>query len=156
MMGIKRGLEGGLGLSSAAASPPGVFGAQFKNKLGRRQGLVASLLNDPKRSFSIWCRFICWLGFFAKTFDVGFGLIWCLVDVLADLRNVLVLPCRLYIDHKALPVGCADDPPIRESRIGNSDNENDCQQNSTGHWTLARERYWPFAGYSAYSPSVAE
>src|SRR6516164_10813196 len=106
-------------------------------------------------TFSIWCRFICWLGFFAKTFDVGFGLIWCLVDVVADLRNVLVLPCRVYIDHKALPVGCADDPPIRESRIGNSDNENDCQQNSAGHWALARERYWPFAGYSAYSPSAA-
>src|SRR5262245_51592611 len=111
--------------------------------------------NDPKRTFSIWRRLVCWFGFFAKTFDVGFGLIWCSVGVLADLRNVLVLPCRLYIDHDALPVGCADDPPIRESRIGNSHNENNCQQNSVDHWALARGRYSPFAGYSAYPPSVA-
>jgi len=69
--------------------------------------------NDPKQTISLWVRPICWFRFFAKMFDVSFGLFRCLVDVFADLGKVLVLPCRLYVDHDALPVGCPDDPPIR-------------------------------------------
>ena len=55
--------------------------------------------------------------FFANLFDVSFGLLACLVDVLAHLGNVLIIARRLYVDDKALVIGCADDPPIRESRI---------------------------------------
>jgi hypothetical protein len=86
--------------------------------------------NDPKRTFSLR---LCGFRFFAKTFDVDFGLIRRLIDVFTDPGNVLVLPCRLYVDHDALPVGCADDPPIRESRISNNDDQNGCQQNPMWH-----------------------
>ena len=55
--------------------------------------------------------------FFANLFDVSFGLLACLVDVLAHLGNVLIIARRLYVDDKAPVIGCADDPPIRERRI---------------------------------------
>jgi hypothetical protein len=64
------------------------------------------------RASWVACRLISGFRFFAKAFDVGFGLIRCLIDVFTDLGNALGLPCRLYVDDDALPVGSANNPPI--------------------------------------------
>jgi hypothetical protein len=89
--------------------------------------------HDPKQIFSLGVRPIGGFGFFTKTFDIGFRLIWCLVDVLADLGNALVLSRRLYVDDETRSVGSADDPPIRESRITSSNEKNGCQKNPMQH-----------------------
>src|SRR6476620_10679001 len=82
--------------------------------------------NDPKQTSRILFG-VSWLArglisgfrFFAKALHVSFGLVRCLIVVFADLGDGLVLSRRLYVDDDALPVGCANDPPICESRIGN-------------------------------------
>jgi|SRR6476469_9828954 hypothetical protein len=61
--------------------------------------------HDPKQIFSLGVRPIGGFGFFTKTFDIGFRLIWCLVDVLADLGNALVFSRRLYVDDETRSVG---------------------------------------------------
>ena len=88
---------------------------------------------DPKQIFSLGVRPIGGFGFFTKTFDIGFRLIWCLVDVLADLGNALVFSRRLYVDDETRSVGSADDPPIRESRVTSGDEKNGCQKNPMQH-----------------------
>ena len=96
--------------------------------------ITFSALNAAaKHIFSLGVRPIGGFGFFTKTFDIGFRLIWCLVDVLADLGNALVLSRRLYVDDETRSVGSADDPPIRESRITSGDEKNGCQKNPMQH-----------------------
>lgn len=63
--------------------------------------------------------------FFAEGFDPGFGLLLCLVDVLANLRNIIAR--RLDIDDEALPISCANNPPIRNGRISEGEQKNGCQ-----------------------------
>jgi hypothetical protein len=63
--------------------------------------------------------------FFTESFDLGLGLLLCLVDVLADLRNITAR--RLDVDDEALPIGCANNPPIREGRIGEGEQKNGYQ-----------------------------
>src|SRR6478735_536478 len=90
--------------------------------------------NDPKQTSRILFG-VSWLArglisgfrFFAKALHVSFGLVRCLIVVFADLGDGLVLSRRLYVDDDALPVGCANDPPICESRIGNGDEKNGYQ-----------------------------
>jgi hypothetical protein len=53
---------------------------------------------------------------FTEDFDLGFGLLLCLVDILADLRNIIAR--RFEVDDEALPIGCPNNPPIRQSWIG--------------------------------------
>jgi hypothetical protein len=60
--------------------------------------------------------------FFAKTFGIGFSLLRCLIDILTNLGNALVFTRWLDIDNKALLVSRANNPPIRESRIGSGGN----------------------------------
>ena len=67
---------------------------------------------------------VCGCRLFAKTFDVGLSLIRRLIDVLADFGDVLVFPYRLYVNDNALPVGGADNPPIRKSRVRNGAHKN--------------------------------
>ena len=55
----------------------------------------------------------------------GFGLLLCLVDVLADLRNIIAR--RLDIDDEALPISCANNPPIRKGRICEGEQKDGCQ-----------------------------
>jgi hypothetical protein len=40
-----------------------------------------------------------------------------LIDVLTYLGNVLIIAQWFYINDKARVVGCANNPPIRQSRI---------------------------------------
>lgn len=63
--------------------------------------------------------------FFTEGFDLGFGLLLCLVDVLADLRNIIAR--RLDVDDEALPIGCANNPPIRKGRISEGEQKNGYQ-----------------------------
>jgi hypothetical protein len=60
--------------------------------------------------------------FFTKGFDLGFGLLLCLVDLLADLRNIIAR--WLDVDDEALPIGCTNDPPTRKGRIGEGKQKN--------------------------------
>ena len=53
--------------------------------------------------------------FFTKGFDLGFGLLLCLVDLLADLRNIIAR--WLDVDDEALPICCTNNPPTRKGRI---------------------------------------
>jgi hypothetical protein len=108
----------------------------MKSAYGTKRTLIFVQLRsafDQKQIFSPGVRPISGLGFFTKTFDIGFRLIWCLVDVLADLGNALVLSRRLYVDDETRSVGSADDPPIRESRITSGDEKNGCQKNPMQH-----------------------
>jgi hypothetical protein len=50
--------------------------------------------------------------------NVGFGLFPRWVNFLTNLGDALVLARWLYVDDETLLIGCANDPPIRESRIG--------------------------------------
>jgi hypothetical protein len=88
---------------------------------------------DGQLKISLGVSGFCGLRLFAKTFDVGFGLIGCLVDLFADLGDALVLSSRLYVDDQTRSVGSTDDPPIRESRITRSDEKNGCQKNPMQH-----------------------
>ena len=90
--------------------------------------------NDPKQTSRIlfgvsWVArgLISGFRFFAKALHVSFGLFRCLIGVFADLGDGLVLSRRLYVDDDALPVGCANNPPICESRIGNGGKKNGYQ-----------------------------
>ena len=58
---------------------------------------------------------------FAEPFNVSFGRLARRVSLLTNLGDVLVLARWLYIDDEALLIGCANNPPIRESRIGTGD-----------------------------------
>ncbi|MGB6769079.1 MAG: hypothetical protein WBE50_13500 [Methyloceanibacter sp.] len=55
---------------------------------------------------------------FAEPLNVGFGLFPRWVNFLTNLGDALVLARWLYVDDETLLIGCANDPPIRESRIG--------------------------------------
>lgn len=57
--------------------------------------------------------------------DSGFGLLLCLVDVLANLRNIIAR--RLHVDDEAFPISCANNPPICNGRIGAGEQKNGCQ-----------------------------
>ena len=63
--------------------------------------------------------------FFTEGFDLRFGLLLCLVDVLADLRNIIAR--RLDVDDEALPIGCANNPPVRKGRISEGEQKNGYQ-----------------------------
>jgi len=52
------------------------------------------------------------LSFFTDPLHVGFGLSLCLVNVLANLGDALVLARWFYIDDETLFIGCANDPPF--------------------------------------------
>lgn len=70
----------------------------------------------------------CWIGrrcicLFAKPLYVGFGLLLRFIDVLAYFGDVLVIGRWLYIDDKALFISCANNPPIRDSRISQGKQE---------------------------------
>jgi hypothetical protein len=60
---------------------------------------------------------------FAEPLDVGFGLLARWVNILTDLSDALVLARWLYVHDKTLVIGCANDPPIRERRIGKGEKE---------------------------------
>jgi hypothetical protein len=60
-----------------------------------------------KKSLSLsWIarRLIFGLRFFAKSFDVGFGLLRCLIDVFANFGNAFLFTRWLNVDDKALLV----------------------------------------------------
>jgi hypothetical protein len=48
----------------------------------------------------------------AKTFDIGFGLLCCLIGVFAELGNASLLTLRLNINDKTRLIGGANDPPV--------------------------------------------
>jgi hypothetical protein len=60
---------------------------------------------------------------FAEPLNVGFGLLAGLVNFLTNLGDALVLAGWLYIDDETLLIGCANDPPVRESLIGKGKQE---------------------------------
>jgi len=64
---------------------------------------------------------------FAEPLNVGFGLLARWVNLLTNLGDVFVLTRRLYVNDETLLIGCANDPPICESRIGNGDEKNGYQ-----------------------------
>jgi hypothetical protein len=53
--------------------------------------------------------------FFTEGFDLGFGLLLCLIDIFPHFCNIIAR--RLDVDDEALPIGCANNPPIRNGRI---------------------------------------
>ena len=60
---------------------------------------------------------------FAEPLNVGFGLFARKVNLLTNLGDAFVLARWLYIDDETLLIGSANNPPIRESRIGNGKHE---------------------------------
>jgi len=62
---------------------------------------------------------------FTEDFDLGFGLLLCLVDILADLRNIIAR--RFDVDDEALPIGCPNNPPTRQSWISEGEQKNGYQ-----------------------------
>jgi hypothetical protein len=54
-----------------------------------------------------------------------FVLLLCLVDVFADLSNIIAR--RFDVDDEALSIGCANDPPIRDGRISEGEQKNGYQ-----------------------------
>ena len=58
---------------------------------------------------------------FAELLNVSFGRLARRVSLLTALGDVLVLARWLYIDDEALLIGCMNNPPIRDSRIGTGD-----------------------------------
>jgi hypothetical protein len=50
-----------------------------------------------------------------------------LIDVLANLRNGLIIARWLNVYDEACLVGCASNPPIRESRIGEGEQKDGYQ-----------------------------
>ena len=62
--------------------------------------------------------------FFTEGFDLGFSLLLGLVDVLANLRNIIA--GRLDVDDEALPIGGANNPPICSGRRGEGQQQSGC------------------------------
>ena len=60
---------------------------------------------------------------FAEPLNVGFGLFARWVNLLTDPGDALVLARWLYIDDETLLIGCANDPPICQSRIRKAERE---------------------------------
>jgi hypothetical protein len=60
---------------------------------------------------------------FAEPLNVGFGLLARGVNRLTNLGDALVLATWLYIDDETVLIGCANDPPIGESRTGKGEQE---------------------------------
>jgi hypothetical protein len=89
---------------------------------GRRSDFVSIIAQAISLGVS-WVarRLIFGLWSFAEPFNVGFRLLPCLVGVLAYLGNGLVIAHWFYVDDYTFAVGCANNPPNGESRIGNSD-----------------------------------
>ena len=54
----------------------------------------------------------------AEPLNVGFGLLARWVNLLTDLGDALFVACWLYINDETLLIGCANNPPVRRSRIG--------------------------------------
>ena len=54
----------------------------------------------------------------AEPLNFGFSLLARGVNHPANPGDALVLARWLYVDDETLLIGCANDPPIRESRIG--------------------------------------
>ncbi len=70
---------------------------------------------------------------FAEPLNFGFSLLARGVNHPANPGDALILAGWFYIDDETLLIGCANDPPIRESRISNNDDQNGCQQNPMCH-----------------------
>jgi hypothetical protein len=83
---------------------------------GRRSDFVSIIAQAISLGVS-WVarRLIFGLWSFAEPFNVGFRLLPCLVGVLAYLGNGLVIAHWFYVDDYTFAVGCANNPPIRES-----------------------------------------
>ena len=60
---------------------------------------------------------------FAEPLNVGFGLFAGEVNLLTNPCDALVVARWFYIDDEALLIGCANDPPIRESQIRKGEEE---------------------------------
>jgi len=63
----------------------------------------------------------------AEQLDVCLGLRRRLVAVLAELGDAFFSTRRLYVYNEARLIGCANDPPIRQSLIGGGEQENGYQ-----------------------------
>ena len=66
---------------------------------------------------------------FAEPLNVGFGFLAREVDLLTNLGDALVVACWLYVNDETLLIGCANDPPIRESQIREGEEESAWQIN---------------------------
>ena len=92
---------------------------------------------------------------FAEAFNVGFGLArW--VNLLTDPGDALVLARWLYIDDETLFIGCANDPPICQSRIGKAEHESAYQYKPVymkGAVQLPTALYWLLCHRWPYSIS---
>jgi hypothetical protein len=61
---------------------------------------------------------------FAEPLNVGFGLFAREVNLLTNPCDARIVACWLDVNDKTLLVGCTNDPPIRQRRIGS------CEQQS--------------------------
>jgi hypothetical protein len=60
---------------------------------------------------------------FAEPLNFGFSLLARGVNQPANPGDALILARWFYIDDETLFIGCANDPPIRTSRIGKGEEE---------------------------------
>jgi hypothetical protein len=60
---------------------------------------------------------------FAEPLNFGFSLLASGVNQPANPGDVLILARWFYIDDETLLIGCANDPPIRESQIRKDEEE---------------------------------
>ena len=63
----------------------------------------------------------------AEPLNFGFSLLARWVNLLTNLGDVLVLAGWLYVHDETLLIGCANDPPIRESQIRKGEEESTYQ-----------------------------
>src|SRR5215831_6665899 len=68
---------------------------------------------------------------FAELLCVLFGLLSRQINLLTDLGDALVVARWFNVDDETLLIGGANDPPIRESQIGEGDHEDTCQNTSS-------------------------
>ena len=91
--------------------------------LEKRLADAHSILEAAVARLGFWVPVVEVASLFAEPLNVGFGLLACWVNRLTNLGDALILARWLDIDDEALFIGCANDPPIRESRIGKGEQE---------------------------------
>ena len=75
---------------------------------------------------------LAWLCILAKP------LVGRLIYVLANLCDVFVFTCGLYVDDETLPIGRADKPPTRQSRVASREHQDDRNEGKERHSAASR------------------
>ena len=76
--------------------------------------------------------------FFAKPFDVGFGLLNCLICIFANFGNAFFRTLWFNVDDKALLIRRADNPPGRKGRTSESASDNSNGDEEATHYVYLK------------------